>query len=88
MRLKYQFEIMELNDQIIAVPIGEEASQFKGVVQLNETGAAIFRFLEEGLTEEQIVEALFREYDCPREQLASDVNKILTGFVDKGLVTL
>lgn len=86
MRLKYTFETMELDDQLIAVPVGETASEFRGVIKLNEASAFIFGKLKQETTEDAIIEAMTEEYDAPREVLAADVKRVVNEFSEKGLL--
>ena len=86
MRLKYQFETMELEDRIVAVPVGTDVNEFHGVVKLNETSAFIFELLKNDITEEAIVDAMEKEYDAPRSQIAEDVKKCIEEFEEKGLL--
>ena len=46
MRLKQTFEVMELDDQVIAVPVGDNASQVHGLFKMNETAAFVFKLLQ------------------------------------------
>ena len=87
MRLKYAFETMELDDQIVAVPVGDGSEEFHGVVKLNETAADIFNLLKEDISEEAIVEAMTEIYDAPKEALAADVRKCVADFMEKGLLS-
>jgi hypothetical protein len=77
---------MELDDSIVAVPIGDGAKEYKGVLKMNETAAAIFKLMEKGLTESEIVDAIEREYEVPREKLVSDVQKYISLFEAEGLI--
>ena len=86
MRLKYTFEIMELDDNMVAVPVGDGSAAFQGVIKLNDTAAAIFALLKEETTEEAVVDAMAKEYDIDRETLASDVHNYLTTFREKELL--
>lgn len=86
MRLKYSFEKMDLDDQIIAVPIGDDSEGFTGVIRLNETAAFIFDLLETETTEEEIVTAMSRAFNAPYEKLAVDVHQYLAEFQRKGLL--
>ena len=86
MRLKYTFDKMELNDQIVAVPVGDNADNYHGVVKMNETANAIFNLLAEDTTEEAIVEAMEKEYDVFKEILAADVKRYVQEFREKGLL--
>ena len=87
MRLKYRFETMELDGMVVAIPVGEGASYFHGVVKLNETAAYIFNALKETTSEEAIVESLLKEYNAPKELIAEDVREYLIKFREKGILT-
>lgn len=86
MRLKYQFETMNLEDRIIAVPVGANVNEFHGVVKLNETSAFIFGLLANETTEEAIVDAMEKEYDAPRSVIEEDVKRCIAEFKEKGLL--
>jgi hypothetical protein len=86
MKLKYTFDTMQLEDSIIAVPVNALNDGFRGVVKLNETAAAIFELLSRDITEDEIVEALLKEYDAPRETVSKAVHKCIIGFEEKGLL--
>jgi len=61
-KLKYEFENMELDDRIIAVPVGQDAKKFRGVVKLNESAVEIFELLKQETTEDEIVSVLEARY--------------------------
>ena len=86
MRIKYKFEMMELDDHVVAVPVGEDASVFRGVIKLNETSADIFDLLKEETTEKSIVDALETQYDAPRSVLEADVKKCLDEFRERDIL--
>ena len=79
MKAKYSFDIMELDDDQVAVPVGTGAEQFHGVLKVNETAAAILKLLEEETTENQIVEALIKEYTGDKAEISDYVH----GFIEK-----
>lgn len=62
MKLKYSFENVELDDQIVAVPVGKAAKEFNGVVKLNESALEIFKLLEHETTVDEIVAKLKEQY--------------------------
>lgn len=86
MRLKYQFETIELDGNTVAVPVGEYAEEFHGVLRLNETAIFIFDLLKEEISEEAIVEAVEREFDAPREKIEKEVHEFVQEFHEKGLL--
>ena len=86
MRLKYIFEMIELGDQIIAVPVGNDVDKYHGVIRLNETAAMIFRLLKDEITEEAIVDVLENEYKIDRKILSQDVHNTIERFQKKELL--
>lgn len=86
MRLKCDFEVMEFDSQKVAVPVGEYAKEFHGVVKLNETGVFILEQLKNDTTEEAIINALQAEYEAPRDLLEKDVKEYIENFTKMGLL--
>lgn len=86
MHIKLTFETMELDNQIVAVPVGEQVDVFRGVLKLNETAAFIFSCLEQDTTEANIVDALVKEYDVSKEEATEDVCKCIAEFRKTGLL--
>lgn len=86
MQLKCSFELMELDDRLIAVPVGENSNGFHGIIKLNNTASYIFNLLKNDITEEEIVESLKEEYDAPIEILVEDLRKFLFELKEKDLI--
>lgn len=77
MKLKYNFEYVDLEEQIVAVPIGENAKSFHGVVKLNESAALIMKLLQDGMNEEAIVDYILKEYDISEDALRPAVHECI-----------
>ncbi len=86
MKLKYTFEIMEIDDQLMAVPVGENADELHGIVRLNKTGSFIFECLKEDISEEEIVEKLSEKYDSSLDEVKEDVRSYLSQLKEAGLI--
>ena len=86
LKLKYDFECMELADHFVAVPTGEDADSFRGVIKLNDSAASIVKLLKVDRDEEEIVEALAQEYDAPHEILEASVRRCIAELKRKGLL--
>lgn len=86
MKTKYIFEVMELDDDLVAVPVGSMSEDFRGVLKLNETAASILKLLEEDTTEEKIVNALLKEYSGEREQIAFYVHEYIMKLTEEGII--
>lgn len=79
MKLKYSFEIMELDDEIVAVPVGRNANELHSILNLNEVGKRIIEILHEEITEEDLVSRLLSEYVGAKD----DVEKAVHLFVEQ-----
>ena len=87
MKLKYEFETTELGDQIIAVPVGENAGDFKGVLTLNASAAAILKLLQKDTTADEIVSVLTEEYEGTKEEMTAFVERFINKLRDENLLS-
>lgn len=79
MKIKYLFEKMELDGDIIAVPVGERASELNAVLNVNEEAMRILEMLQQETNEQRIVSQLLQEYDCTEEE----VTLLVHGFIEQ-----
>lgn len=77
---------MELDDEIVAVPVGVGAHEFQGVIKANETAVSILKMLEEETTEETIIENLMKEYQGDRTMITSCVHEFIDELKAEGVV--
>ena len=85
MKLRYYFENMELDDLIIAVPVGKGAEEFHGTLKLNKSAAEIFDLMKDDITEAEIVAELVRRHgDDPR--IAEYVHNMVMQLQDEGVL--
>lgn len=75
MKLKDGFMTQNVDDVQFLVPIAAE--NFSGLVRSNPTAAFIVDQLKKETTPEEIVEAMYAEYDAPKDILKKDVLKVL-----------
>ena len=86
MKLKYSFECIDVDDEIIAVPVGKNSKGIHGVLKLNKTGKEILDLLTCDTSEERIVNALADRYEDDREQLISYVQAAVDALHKAGLL--
>ena len=87
MKLKCSFEFVEVGDETVAVPVGENAKSVNGVLKLNKEGREIFSMLEKETSEAEIVDILAGKYKNSRESLAAYVRNLLETLRSYGLIT-
>lgn len=85
MKLKYTFEMMEIDDQLMAVPVGDGADEFHGILKLNSSAASIFELLKEDTTEEEIVSKLQESYESS-DELKTYVHDYIAQLKEAGFV--
>lgn len=86
MKLRYDFEIVDMGDEQIAVPVGAAAEQLQGVLKLNKEGAEILGLLKENTSEEKIVDVLGSKYEINREIIAGYVHEMIGKLYSFGVV--
>ena len=86
MKSKYQFEKMELDDQLIAVPVGEAATELHAVLNVNEEAMRILELLQEDITEEEIINKLLSEYECTEEKIKPLVHTFIEQLAKEGIL--
>ena len=79
MKIKSDFMLREVAGYYVVVPVGSGALDFNGVINLNESGATLWKAMEKDVTEEELVAALTFEYEVDGERAKADV----TAFVNK-----
>ena len=79
MRIKEGFMLREVCGDNIVIPVGENSVDFKSVIKLNETGVLLWKKLEEGADEEQLLKVITDVYNVEDEVALADIK----GFIDR-----
>lgn len=77
MKIKDGFILREVAGNYIVVAVGSAVKQFNGVITLNETGAFLWKKLEEGCEEKDLLSALLDEYEVESAVAEADVKAFL-----------
>ena len=86
MKIKKGFILREVAGNYIVVSIGEMVKQFNGVINLNQTGAFMWKHLEKGGNQESLVDALLMEYDVEKEKAEVDAKKFIDTLSKAGII--
>lgn len=78
MKLKDGFVLRTIAGETVVVPSGDELD-LSYMITLNETGAFLWKHLEEETTQEQLVQAVLAEYDISAE----DADRYIGQFIAK-----
>lgn len=86
MKIKKGFILRVVGGENVVVPVGALSKTFHGMINLNETGAFMWKFFTEEHSIEEAVDALCAEYDVERERAAVDVEKFANILIQNGFV--
>ena len=86
MKIKDGFILREVADSYVVVAVGEAVKSFNGVINLNETGALLWKTLEKGAEEKDLVQALLNKYEVERELAENDVKLFIKKLTEAGLI--
>lgn len=84
MKIKKGFIVRSVGGEKIAVPVGEEAKKFHGMIKLNETADFLWGFFKTEHTEEEAVTALLKNYEVDEETAKKDVAAFLGVLTENG----
>jgi len=86
MKIKEGYLLRTIADTNIVVPVAERVIDFKGMIVLNDSTAAIWRFMEKGREYGEIVDYMISTYDIDKETAQKDLNAWLKQMEDRGIL--
>lgn len=86
MKLKENFVLRQVAGSWVVLPLGAASVDFNGMLTLNESGAMLWRVLEQGGGRDALADALTGEYDVSREEALADVDAYLNKLINAGCV--
>ena len=88
MKLKYELDMIDLGDKIIAVPVGDGSNRIQGVFKLNKAGKEIVSLLKTFDSEEDVVKELEKKYDGSTKDIKDYVHRFVLKLQELGVVVL
>lgn len=85
MKIKDGYILKEFGGEAIVIQLGD-ASGHGSIIELNETGAALWKALEKGADIEDLTAALTDEYDVEPRKAAEDAKKFADSLREAGVV--
>jgi len=87
MKLRYEFSVMEMDGEYMAVPVGENAGSFNGMLRMNEVSAEILDLLKEDTTPEAVHRILRERYpDSDDREIGEALTAFLNQLIREGLL--
>lgn len=86
MRVSKDLILREIAGEYILIPVGKAALKIHGMINLSESGAFLWKLLQNDCTEEALTDALLTEYDVDRETAAGDVRSFIEQMEKVGIL--
>jgi Coenzyme PQQ synthesis protein D (PqqD). len=79
--------MMDMGGEIAAVPVGENADEFHGMLKVNDISADILSQLEEETTPEKVHAYLVEKYpDFTEDEIGRELANFLNQLIAEGLL--
>lgn len=86
MKIKENYVMREVAGQAIVIAIGEESKHFKGMINLNQTGSDVWRYMEKGLDLNEIARKIAEKYEVDENTAAQDIKKMMDRLYKAGVL--
>ena len=84
MKIKEGYVLSQVSGTYVVFPTGKAALDLNGMITLNDTGAFIWKLLEQDSTREEILSAVLATYDVEEARAAACVDEFLTKLKEVG----
>lgn len=78
MKLQGEFIVRVLQDDIVAIPVGQTALRLNGMILLNDVSKVIWECLEQETTVEDLVSAVTGAFEVTSEEAEADILEFLS----------
>lgn len=87
MKLKYDFTIMDMGDEFAAVPVGEDAAKFNGMIKMDAVSAEILSLLKKETDKPSVHRYLKEKYpDSTDDEIDGILSPFLNRLLAEGLL--
>ncbi len=86
MKIKSGYILRQVMDIYVVIGIGSDAYTPNQIMSVNETGAFLWKLLEEGTEIQPMIDALVKEYETDAETAEKDVKTFIEQLRDKKLI--
>ncbi len=86
MKINKDLILRKLGNSYCMIATNDLSHKFHGMIRLNETGATLFNLLKEGLSKEEIINKLEKEYQVEKSILTEDIDFLISTLESNGLL--
>lgn len=86
MKIKSGFLLRPMADAFVVVPIGDTAVDFNGIISLNDTGAFLWKLMEDDTDKKTLLKKITDEYDIDADTAMTHIDKFIQKIKDADLL--
>ncbi len=86
MKINGEFIMREVVGEYILVPVGDTALHLNGIISMNEVSACIWKGLQEGKDEDELLESVLSEFEVSDQEAKTDLEEFLKLLREKKLI--
>lgn len=86
MRVDPSYEIIDIADEYMAIPVGKDAQSIHGIITLSEPAAFLLKNMKIDRSTDELVELLMCEYEVDLSEASKDVNRFIRELKEIGLI--
>lgn len=86
MKIKPHFVLRQVASTWAVLPLHKDVLNFDGMLTLNESGAFLWKQLEQGADRETLADAMTGEYDVSREVALADIDEFIAKLRKAGCI--
>ena len=86
MKIKDGFVLKELAGSFMVVPLGSQVMNFSSIIKLSESGAFLWRLLDDEKTIDELTCAMLSEYEVDEAKARADIEKFIKKLEDADLL--
>lgn len=86
MTVNKDFVVRTVAGDTMLIPIGKNVLKYNGIFTLSESGAVIYQLLCEGKNEEEIIDALVKNFGEDEATIKSDYNEFIQQLKDAEII--
>ena len=86
MKLRGEFVLRQVMNELVVVPVGSTAREFNGMILLNDVSRVLWEALTEGATLEALTQAVTDQFAVSQEEARADILEFLEQLRRTGLL--
>jgi len=84
LKLKADFVLRQVADTWVVMALGQTSVDFNGMLTLNESGAMLWKCLQDGGDRQAMIDTLTKTYDVSAEEAGADVDAFVENLAKTG----